>query len=313
MKQMYFIRSGARILPEEGLIIGPGPDSLRVDSSSMEILKKLSWRPLFPEEVQLLPREISDHLLRPVKLKLNDLTTAYADFVRCPDEVATAWILRAPGNVTYHWGPDLMSLPKGIYLLPQYRPLFSPDTKIRLTPVRSIQPRILREEWIISTLKMIGATSILELGCGDSRTLEEKFIRENPAGNYLGIDKNISPRARRVKGDFLSALPEVSPGTVAVAEEVIEHLHPESVESLVRNLKEKKFSNFLMTTPNQKFSHLLGHKFRHSDHKFEWHWNEARTWARKIDKSLGTHTEIRGIGKKWKGVYPTWGIIIRLN
>ncbi len=167
-------------------------------------------------------------------------------------------------------------------------------------PLRLGEQRI---QSVLTTLRELGATRVLDLGCGEGRLMGE-LLREPGIGAVTGLD--VSHRAletahRRLR---LDTLPDrqreritllhgsltyrdqrLSGYDAAVAMEVIEHIDAPRLDAF----EEVVFGSarpgaVLITTPNAEyntlFSGLPAGTFRHRDHRFEWTREQFQIWAR---------------------------------
>ena len=88
---------------------------------------------------------------------------------------------------------------------------------------------------------------------------------------------------------------------VALLTEVIEHLDPDRLRSLVRVVFEfARPRRVALTTPNTAYNSvwpsLPAGKFRHPDHRFEWTRKEFQAWAAPVAASHGYAVTFSGIG-----------------
>lgn len=147
-------------------------------------------------------------------------------------------------------------------------------------------------------VRQSGATTILDLGCGDGDLLT-RLAAEPHVERIVGVDLCRHALARlRERLETLHAAPgaeiQLIHGSImesatltgydcAVLVETIEHIDPERLSSL----EEAVFGRMrprtvIVTTPNAEFNSLLGvppHRFRHPDHRFEWDRPRFQRWA----------------------------------
>ena len=169
-------------------------------------------------------------------------------------------------------------------------------------PLRLGEQRI---QVVLDTLRTLGATRVLDLGCGEGRLISE-LIREPAIGSVTGLD--VSHRALETAGQrlHLDTLPNrqrerinllhgsltyrdkrLSGFDAAIAMEVIEHIDPprfDAFEEVV--FGSAKPGAVLITTPNVEyntlFTGLTAGDFRHRDHRFEWTRQQFQTWSREV-------------------------------
>lgn len=168
-----------------------------------------------------------------------------------------------------------------------------------------------------------GATSILDLGCGDGDLLV-RLLDEPQIERVLAVDvcAGALERLRRrlgargtdgsvtiefLHGSMTEVAPELKGFDCAVLIETIEHLAPEELSRLERSV----FCNIrprsvVITTPNAEFNPLLGvpvHRFRHPDHRFEWPRERFRRWAGGVAGRTGYAVTFHDIA----GQHPEFG------
>ncbi len=158
---------------------------------------------------------------------------------------------------------------------------------------------------VLSALKASGASTVLDLGCGEGRLLQA-LLKDRQFSKIVGMD--VSYRSLEIAKDKLNLdrLPDLQRQRiqllhgslmyrdkrlagfdVATVMEVIEHLDPPRLAAFERVLFEcAKPGRVVMTTPNAeynvKWESLPAGKFRHKDHRFEWTRSEFQQWAGNI-------------------------------
>ena len=158
------------------------------------------------------------------------------------------------------------------------------------TPLRLGEQRI---QAVLATLRMLGATKVLDLGCGEGRLIGE-LLGEPAIRSITGLD--VSHRALetarlRLHLDTLPAQQRdhitllhgsltyrdkrLSGFDAAVAMEVIEHIDAPRLDAFEEVVfGSAKPGAVLITTPNAEYNTLFGGlpagAFRHRDHRFEW-------------------------------------------
>ncbi len=169
-------------------------------------------------------------------------------------------------------------------------------------PLRLSEQRI---QVVLDTLRTLGATRVLDLGCGEGRLISE-LIREPAIGSVTGLD--VSHRALETAGQrlHLDTLPNrqrerinllhgsltyrdkrLSGFDAAIAMEVIEHIDPPRLDAFEEVVfGSAKPGAVLITTPNVEyntlFTGLAAGDFRHRDHRFEWTRQQFQTWSRAV-------------------------------
>jgi 3' terminal RNA ribose 2'-O-methyltransferase Hen1 len=151
-------------------------------------------------------------------------------------------------------------------------------------------------------IRVRGARSVLDLGCGDGELLIQ-IAGEDNVGQVVGVDLCARALARLrgrltegaadrvchvelLHGSLLELPSRLEGFDCAVLVETIEHLDADRLgvfeRSVLGSLRPK---TVIVTTPNAEFNTLLGvpsHRFRHPDHRFEWDRARFRRWARGV-------------------------------
>jgi 3' terminal RNA ribose 2'-O-methyltransferase Hen1 len=167
------------------------------------------------------------------------------------------------------------------------------------------QPLSLNEERqgaVLAALRACGARSVLDLGCGEGKLLQE-LLRDRQFERILGMDVSVQALERAVRRLNYDRLPlkqkerielihasliyrdkRLSGFDAAAVVEVIEHLDPPRLLALERVLFEfARPKTVVLTTPNSeynvKWETLPAGAFRHPDHRFEWTRSEFQTWG----------------------------------
>jgi small RNA 2'-O-methyltransferase len=148
---------------------------------------------------------------------------------------------------------------------------------------------------------MAGASSVLDLGCGDG-DLFVRLATEPDIEHLVGIDISAASlerlrgrlEAQTVKAGAIELRrasmterdPDLAGFDCAILIETIEHIDPSRLSQLERAVfGEMQPHMVVITTPNAEFNPLLGvppHRFRHPDHRFEWPRVRFRAWGRRV-------------------------------
>ena len=309
MKNFYILRPGNKLFFERDLALNEG-QLIDLPHEIQKILKALSYRPLWEKEFFLLP-ETWKSLLKNVRGYYDHEypLSLEADYEAASISEATAWKIIAHEEIIFHWGVDEVRCKEGHYFFPYYRP-DNIDGAYEIYPLKSTNPSIERDQWILDQIKESSLETVLELGSGEER-LYKKIQEQFPNIVYKGMD--IAPVSVSFKGDFLVNYPEMNSAHIVILEEVIEHLNEADGHSLLTQAFENGAREMIITTPNKLFTQLLGRDFRHPDHKFEWDRNEVQAFAEKLQQQIPNDFKIQEIGKKLKGITPTWGLIIKFR
>jgi 3' terminal RNA ribose 2'-O-methyltransferase Hen1 len=174
---------------------------------------------------------------------------------------------------------------------------------------------------VVAALRAAGATSVLDLGCGEGRLLG-RLLDDARFARIVGAD--VSPlvlerAAERLKLDRLAPLKrariELVHGSLtyrdtrfagfdaACAIEVIEHIDASRLDAFERVLFEHaQPRTIVLTTPNveynAKFETLPAGRMRHPDHRFEWTRAEFRAWAEGAAARHGYRVEFLPVGEE---------------
>jgi 3' terminal RNA ribose 2'-O-methyltransferase Hen1 len=176
-----------------------------------------------------------------------------------------------------------------------------------------------RREAVVKALCAAGATSVLDLGCGEGKLLM-LLIRERQLQRIVGADVSLralsvasarlhldrltGKRAERIALVHSSALyrdERLAGFDAAAVVEVIEHLDPPRLSAFERALfGEARPKTVVVTTPNAeynvRFANLPAGKMRHKDHRFEWTRAEFEAWARAAGERHGYAVRFSPIG-----------------
>ena len=175
----------------------------------------------------------------------------------------------------------------------------------------------LRLETVCQLLKESGATSVLDLGCGEGKLLallarEPQFERVTGLDLSLhGLDiaekklrrlpERLSKRVSLLQGSLTYRDRRLEGYDAAAVVEVIEHLEPERLAAFEQALfRYARPAQVIITTPNSEYNvmwpALPAGAFRHHDHRFEWGREEFRVWAEHIAEEYGYDVTIHPLG-----------------
>ena len=174
-----------------------------------------------------------------------------------------------------------------------------------------------RHEAVHEVLLDLGATSVIDLGCGPGQFLD-RLVKAPSFTRVAGSDvstRSLQIAARRLRVERMSERQadrlELFQGALtyederysgfdaAVLMEVIEHVDPSRVEALERVVfAAARPTAVVVTTPNAEYNVLYDRPvgMRHPDHRFEWNRQEFATWSDRVAAAYGYAVEIRGIG-----------------
>ncbi len=158
---------------------------------------------------------------------------------------------------------------------------------------------------VLAVLKVSGATTVLDLGCGEGNLLRD-LLKEQQFTRIVGMDVSIRSLERASEKLRLDRLPEMQRKRIellhgsliyrderltgfdaAACVEVIEHLDPPRLRAFERAVFEfARPGTVVITTPNAEYNvmweTLPAGQFRHRDHRFEWTREEFRSWAESV-------------------------------
>ncbi len=178
-----------------------------------------------------------------------------------------------------------------------------------------------RMDRVVGLLKELGASSVLDLGCGEGRLLRE-LLKLPSVRKIAGVE--VAPRVLAAAGDRLRLdhMPDIKRQRIellqgslvyrddrlkgydaAAVVEVIEHMDAERLPAFEAALfGHARPGAVIVTTPNRDynamFETLPAGKFRHNDHRFEWSRAEFRHWAESVALGHGYAVRFEGIGQE---------------
>ncbi len=176
-----------------------------------------------------------------------------------------------------------------------------------------------RMERVVETLKGLGASSVLDLGCGEGRLLR-CLLKERVFTRIVGVE--VAPRVLAAAADRLrlERMPDLQRKRIellqgslvyrderlkgfdaAAVVEVIEHIEAERLPAFEQALfGHARPGAVVITTPNREYNALFEGMaegaLRHGDHRFEWSRDEFRHWAQSVAGAHGYEVRFEGIG-----------------
>lgn len=176
-----------------------------------------------------------------------------------------------------------------------------------------------RREAVLAALRTAGASSVVDLGCGEGALLAA-LLTESTFGRIIGVDvshRALTAASRRLRLDTLSDRQRdrltllqssltyrddrLAGQDAMVLMEVIEHVDPNRLEALQRNIfNAAKPRTVIITTPNAEYNvrypDLPPGAFRHGDHRFEWSRAQFRSWCGAAAAAHGYQVRHLGVG-----------------
>jgi 3' terminal RNA ribose 2'-O-methyltransferase Hen1 len=176
-----------------------------------------------------------------------------------------------------------------------------------------------RIDAVLGALKDVGATCVLDLGCGDGRLLQA-MLRDGSFERIVGVDvshsvleraarrlrlQEMSPKQRErielVQSSLTYKDRRLQGYDAAAVVEVVEHLDPPRLDAFERVLFGiARPGAVLLTTPNAeynvRFEGLPAGSLRHRDHRFEWTRADFETWARGAADPAGYSVRFQPVG-----------------
>jgi 3' terminal RNA ribose 2'-O-methyltransferase Hen1 len=172
---------------------------------------------------------------------------------------------------------------------------------------------------VVSVLRNAGARSVVDLGCGEGKLLNE-LLADAQFQRIVGLEVSHRSLERARERLKLDQLPSMKAARLALLHgsltyhdarlngfdaatlvEVIEHLDLDRLGALERVVFEcARPATVVVTTPNSEFNvrfeALPAGRFRHSDHRFEWTRAEFRAWAEGVAARVGYSVRFLPVG-----------------
>lgn len=199
-----------------------------------------------------------------------------------------------------------------------------------VTAPKELKPRLHDErlDKVAEVLKASGATSVLDLGCGEGKLLR-RLLPAPQFRELVGLDisaRTLEIAAEKLKLDERPELRErvkllhgslsypdsrLKGFDAAALVEVIEHLEPHRLDALTENVFGfARPATIILTTPNAEYNATFAEPgtLRHSDHRFEWTRTEFRAWASASAEKYGYSVRFEPLGD----VHPEYGPITQM-
>ena len=172
---------------------------------------------------------------------------------------------------------------------------------------------------VLGALRASGATSVVDLGCGEGKLLRQ-LLDDRQFTRIVGMDVSyraletamdrlkldrMPPKQRErielIHGSLLYRDQRLAGFDAASVVEVIEHLDPPRLSAFERVAFERaRPATVIITTPNAEYNvrweSLPAGKFRHRDHRFEWTREQFQQWGTAIADRFGYAVRFAPIG-----------------
>ncbi len=177
-----------------------------------------------------------------------------------------------------------------------------------------------RRAAVLAALRDAGARRVVDLGCGEGALLQD-LVGDPAFTEVVGVDVSARELARAERRLRLDRMPDSQRARLTLRQssltyrdrrlegydaivlmEVVEHVDPERLPSLERDIFEHAHPRaVVVTTPNADhnplYEHLESGEFRHPDHRFEWDRDEFARWAQWVADTHGYAVELRPVGE----------------
>jgi 3' terminal RNA ribose 2'-O-methyltransferase Hen1 len=176
-----------------------------------------------------------------------------------------------------------------------------------------------RMERVAETLQALGASSVLDLGCGEGR-LVRALLKDRQFQRVVGVE--VSPRILAVAADRLrlEQMPdlqrkrvELLQGSLVYRDERLKGFDAAAVVEVIEHMEAERLPAFeaalfgharpgavVVTTPNReynaRFEGMVEGAMRHPDHRFEWTRAEFAHWAQSVASAHGYEVRFEDIG-----------------
>ena len=179
-------------------------------------------------------------------------------------------------------------------------------------PKRRTSMQELRRTAVVDALRMVGARSVLDAGCGEGHLLRE-LVTEPGIGRLAGVDVSVAALGRASDSLSRFAAVELWQSSLMYSDnrcrgfdavvlmEVIEHVEPDRLDTVESSVFETMApSSVIVTTPNRDYNALYGlggNEFRHPDHRFEFSRAEFEHWCERLAGEYRYSVTVSAIGE----------------
>ncbi|MDX2357932.1 3' terminal RNA ribose 2'-O-methyltransferase Hen1 [Dietzia sp. PP-33] len=178
----------------------------------------------------------------------------------------------------------------------------------------------LRHDAVLEVVRDLAPASIADVGCGSGALLgsllkvqgvarvigtEVSDIALSKAATRLNVDSMTEREADRLsllRSSLMYEDERLADLDVAILMEVIEHVDPDRLPAVVRNVFGAMHPrHVVITTPNVEYNvhypALAEGGFRHPDHRFEWTRTQFRSWANSVAGAHGYRVDFHPVGE----------------
>nr|WP_269778671.1 3' terminal RNA ribose 2'-O-methyltransferase Hen1 [Microlunatus antarcticus] len=187
-------------------------------------------------------------------------------------------------------------------------------------PERPASMAQLRKAAVVAALRSEGATTVVDLGCGEGALLRA-LVADPAFTRVTGVDvshraleiatrrlhPDRMPDSQRARLELLQSSATYRDDRLAgydavVLMEVVEHVDLPRLPALERSVfAHARPTSVLVTTPNVehnvRFPNLRAGEMRHRDHRFEWTRQEFQTWAGTTATAYGYTVRFEPVGE----------------
>ena len=174
-----------------------------------------------------------------------------------------------------------------------------------------------RLDTVAETMKSLGATRVLDLGCGEGKLIG-RLVKDRQFTEIVGVEVGSVSLARAAR--LVEKLPDKQRDRVKLLQgaliyrdarlrgydaaalvEVIEHIEPGRLGHMERAIfGDAGPRAVIVTTPNADYNVLFptlpAGRFRHDDHRFEWTRAEFAAWCDRVAAEHGYQVRIEPLG-----------------
>lgn len=196
-------------------------------------------------------------------------------------------------------------------------PEITEKQEIPESPKKSLNQ--LRMERVLEEVLKSGASSVIDLGCGECR-LTSLLLDQPQIKKITACDVSVRELEKAAKRLHYDRMPEYRKKKLTLMQasltyqdqrfagfdcacvvEVIEHIEKLRIPAFERILFEfAQPRTVILTTPNREYNtnyEFLNDQFRHEDHRFEWTREEFQAWTVHVCEKFHYTCEIAGIGE----------------